>query len=156
MPFIIQRAHGAREEGGRMIRTFISGAVPAWAVLSAAILFFACAVKPAVTVTDADNGTKVEIKTDEVLAVKLEAQLGTGFGWKVVSESAALVLKGDPEQVSSTDQKPGGPEYQTFKFKAVKKERDRPQVPVCRRLEEGCKTPERIYDYRHCEITVFA
>lgn len=104
-----------------MIRTFISGAVPAWAVLSAAILFFACAVKPAVTVTDADNGTKVEIKTDEVLAVKLEAQLGTGFGWKVVSESAALVLKGDPEQVSSTDQKPGGPEYQTFKFKAVKR-----------------------------------
>ena len=104
-----------------MMRTFIFGAVPAWAVLVATIMFFACTVKPAVTVTDADTGTKVEIKTGEVLAVKLGAQLGTGFGWKVVSESKQLVLKGEPEQVSGGDQKPGGPDFQTFKFKAVAK-----------------------------------
>ncbi|HOD15545.1 MAG TPA: protease inhibitor I42 family protein [Spirochaetota bacterium] len=104
-----------------MMRIVISGAVPACVALSAAIMFFACTVKPAVTVTDADNGTKVEVKTGEVLAVKLEAQLGTGFGWKVISESTALVLKGDPEQISPGDQKPGGPEYQTFKFKAANK-----------------------------------
>ncbi len=104
-----------------MMRTFISGAIPVWVMLSAALLVFACTVKPAVTVTDADNGTKVEIKTGEVLAVRLEAQLGTGFGWKVISESAALVLKGDPEQVSPGDHKPGGPDYQTFRFKAVEK-----------------------------------
>lgn len=103
------------------MRTFIFGAVPAWVVLSAAVLFFACTVKPAVTVTDTDSGTKVEIKAGEVLAVKLGAQLGTGFGWKVVSESTLLVLKGEPEQLSREDQKPGGPDYQTFKFKAVEK-----------------------------------
>jgi inhibitor of cysteine peptidase len=104
-----------------MMRTFIFGVVPAWVVLSAAVLFFACTVKPAVTVSDADSGTKVEIKAGEVLAVKLGAQLGTGFGWKVVSENKLLVLKGEPEQVSREDQKPGGPDYQTFKFKAVEK-----------------------------------
>lgn len=104
-----------------MMRILLSGAVPSCVLLSAAILLFACTVKPAVTVTDADNGTKVEIKTGEVLAVKLEAQLGTGFGWKVISGSTVLVLRGDPEQISPGDQKPGGPEYQTFKFKAMKK-----------------------------------
>jgi predicted secreted protein len=104
-----------------MMRTLLFGTVPAWALLVATVLFFACAVKPAVTVSDADSGTKVEIKAGEVLAVKLGAQLGTGFGWKVVSESQQLVLKGEPEQVSGGDQKPGGPDYQTFKFKAAKK-----------------------------------
>ncbi|OHD66884.1 MAG: hypothetical protein A2176_12545 [Spirochaetes bacterium RBG_13_51_14] len=84
-------------------------------------MLFACAVKPAVTVTDVDNGTKVEIQSGEFLAVKLEAQLGTGYGWKVVSESEELVLKGEPEQVSKQGHKPGGPDIQTFKFKAVKK-----------------------------------
>lgn len=104
-----------------MVRTYISGIIPACVILSAAVLILACTVKPAVTVTDADNGTKVEIQTGKVLAVRLEAQLGTGFGWKVVSESAKLVLKGDPEQMAPGGQKPGGPEYQTFKFRAVEK-----------------------------------
>lgn len=104
-----------------MIRTYISGIIPACVILSAVVLILACTVKPAVTVTDADNGTKVEIQTGKVLAVRLEAQLGTGFGWKVVSESTKLVLKGDPEQMAPGDQKPGGPEYQTFKFRAVEK-----------------------------------
>lgn len=88
--------------------------------LSFAILA-SCAMKPAVTVTDEDNGTRVEIKNGELLAVRLAAQLGTGFGWKVISESKSLALKGEPEQVSKNGKLPGGTDYQTFKFKAVEK-----------------------------------
>lgn len=99
------------------MRTFMFGTIPA-ALLVLAALLFGCAVKPAVTVTEEDNGTKVEIKSGDVLAVKLSAQLGTGFGWKVVSENKNLALKGEPEQITKEEQKPGAPDFQTFKFKA--------------------------------------
>ncbi len=80
-----------------------------------------CAKKPAVTVTDEDNGTRVEIKTGEILAVRLSAQLGTGFGWKVVSSDNKLALKGEPEQVSEEGQMPGAPNFQVFRFRAAEK-----------------------------------
>jgi predicted secreted protein len=94
---------------------------------SLAVLFImtamscSCAVKPAVTVTASDSGTRVEIKSGDVLAVKLEAQLGTGFGWKVVSLNENLVQEGEAVQTPKGTGKPGGPEYQTFRFKAGKK-----------------------------------
>lgn len=80
-----------------------------------------CAKKPAVTVTDADNGTKVEIKSGEFLAVQLSAQLGTGFGWKVAAAGKNLALKGEPEQISREGQMPGASNYQVFRFKAAEK-----------------------------------
>ncbi len=80
-----------------------------------------CSVKPALTVTEADNGTAVDIKSGEILEVRLPAQLGTGFGWKVVSAGKNLALRGEPEQVSGGGGKPGGPELQSFKFKAGEK-----------------------------------
>ncbi len=80
-----------------------------------------CAVKPALTVTDEDNGTRVEIRSGEVLAVRLSAQLGTGFGWKVVAAGKNLEQKGEPQQVAKEGHKPGSPDYQVFRFKAVEK-----------------------------------
>ncbi len=77
-----------------------------------------CSVKPAITVTDSDSGSRIEIKLGEILSVRLAAQLGSGYGWKVVSENKALALKGEPEQISKEDQKPGGTDFQTFTFKA--------------------------------------
>jgi predicted secreted protein len=85
-----------------------------------------CMVKPAVIVTDDDSGSKVEIKQGDELAVRLAAQLGTGYGWKVVSKSDVLALKGEPAQISNEDQKPGSSEFQTFIFKA--KERGEAEI----------------------------
>ncbi len=104
-----------------MIRSFIVGVLPVWAFIAAAALFAACAIKPALTISDDDNGSKIEIDRGDILAVKLSAQLGTGYGWKVITRNRILVLKGVPEQVSRVDQKPGGMDYQTFKFKAMEK-----------------------------------
>jgi predicted secreted protein len=89
-----------------------------WAMMICMALFCSCSVKPAITVTDSDSGSRVEIKRGEILSVRLAAQLGSGYGWKVVSGNKALVLKGEPEQISKDDQKPGGADFQTFTFKA--------------------------------------
>lgn len=95
--------------------------IPLLALFLSAAVFSSCSGKPAMTLTDADNGTRVEIKSGDVLAVKLEAQLGTGFGWKVVSPYKNLAPDGEPAQVSKEDRKPGGPEFQMFRFKAGEK-----------------------------------
>jgi predicted secreted protein len=107
--------------GGHMHTTILFGKISLLALFLSFAILASCAMKPAVTVTDADNGTSVEIKSGDVLAVKLAAQLGTGFGWKVSTENKNLMLKGEPEQVSKNGQVPGGPDYQTFKFKAGEK-----------------------------------
>jgi predicted secreted protein len=99
-------------------QSFYGGAAAAVVAVCLAMLV-TCSVKPAVTATDADNGTRVELKKGEVLAVRLSAQLGTGFGWKVADHGGTLELMGEPEQVAGAGRKPGGPGFQTFKFKAV-------------------------------------
>ena len=104
-----------------MHSTVLFGKIPLLVLFLSVAILGSCSMKPAVTVTDADNGTRVEIKSGDVLAVKLAAQLGTGFGWKVITENKNLALKGEPEQVSKNGQVPGGPDYQTFKFKAGEK-----------------------------------
>jgi len=104
-----------------MHTTILFGRISLLALFLSVAILGSCSMKPAVTVTDVDNGTRVEIKSGEVLAVKLAAQLGTGFGWKVITENKNLTLKGEPEQVSKNGKIPGGTDYQTFKFKAVEK-----------------------------------
>ena len=100
------------------MRAFHIRKIYAWAMAVGVALLCSCSMKPAITVTDPDSGSRVEIKKGEILAVKLATQLGTGYGWKVVSPSKALVLKGEPEQISTREQKPGVSEYQTFLFRA--------------------------------------
>jgi predicted secreted protein len=107
--------------GGHMHNTLFFGKISVLALFLSIAMFASCGMKPAVTVTDTDNGTRVEIKSGDVLAVKLAAQLGTGFGWKVIGENKNLALKGEPEQVSKNGKLPGGTDFQTFKFKAVEK-----------------------------------
>jgi predicted secreted protein len=110
-----------KDQGGGTMCAIHIRKIYTWAMTLCVALFCSCSVKPAITVTDPDSGSRVEIKRGEILAVKLATQLGTGYGWKVVSESKALVLKGEPEQISKGEQKPGVSEYQTFTFKAEEK-----------------------------------
>ena len=112
--------------------------LPIMAVM-AAVIFIACAMKPAMTVGDDDNGTKIEIERGDLLAVKLSAQLGTGYGWKVVTENRILAIKGEPEQVSRQGQKPGGTDYQTFKFKATEKGEEALQLNYVEAWREDAK-----------------
>lgn len=115
-----------------------------WCLAAAALfmgIFISCSMKPAITVSDDDNGTRIEIKKGELLAVKLSAQLGTGYGWKVVTESKELVLKGEPEQVSGQGQKPGGPDYQTFRFTAARQGETELRLHYIQAWQRDVKTP---------------
>jgi inhibitor of cysteine peptidase len=109
------------ETGGVMIGTAALYRTLMLAMAVCVAMVFSCAVKPALTVTDADNGTRVEIRSGEILAVRLSAQLGTGFGWKVAAAGKNIEQKGEPQQVAKERQKPGAPDYQVFRFKAVEK-----------------------------------
>ncbi|MBP7737784.1 MAG: protease inhibitor I42 family protein [Spirochaetes bacterium] len=104
-----------------MIGTAVFNKTLMLAMIVSAAMMCSCSVKPAVTVTEADNGAAIDIKSGEILEVRLPAQLGTGFGWKVLSAGTNLAQKGEPEQVSGGGEKPGGPELQSFKFKAGEK-----------------------------------
>lgn len=104
-----------------MIGTAVFNKTLMLAMIVSVGMMCSCSGKPSVTMTEADNGTAVDIKSGEVLEVRLPAQLGTGFGWKVVSAGTNLALKGEPEQVPGGSGKPGGPELQSFKFKAGEK-----------------------------------
>lgn len=95
--------------------------IPLLVLVFFVFLFCFCARKPVMTLTGIDNGTRVEMQSGEVLAISLEAQLGTGYGWKVVSRSGKLVLDGEPSQAPVGKVRPGGLELQTFRFKAIEK-----------------------------------
>ncbi|MGB8509740.1 MAG: protease inhibitor I42 family protein [Pyrinomonadaceae bacterium] len=72
-----------------------------------------------VTVTEKEAGGKVCLSKGDVLAVRLEAQLGTGYGWQVVKyRSQQLELLGEPEQETPDKGAPGAIEHQIFRFKA--------------------------------------
>jgi predicted secreted protein len=82
----------------------------------------ACAVTGAeggpVTVTAADQGRTARVDRGGILVVKLEAQLGTGFLWRIVRNDAhVLAPLGEPEIEHPGEGKPGALEVQVFRFR---------------------------------------
>ncbi len=104
-----------------MIGTVLSCKTLMQAMIVSVAMISSCTMKPAVTIKDADNGTRVEINSGEILAVELSAQLGTGFGWKVLAAGKNLAQKGEPQQIAKEGQMPGAPNSQVFKFKAAER-----------------------------------
>ncbi|HLN29843.1 MAG TPA: protease inhibitor I42 family protein [Gemmataceae bacterium] len=72
-----------------------------------------------VTVTERDNNTTISLAKNDVLAVKLEAQLGTGYDWSFHgNDPKKLKETGKPEVESEGDGLPGKIEHEVFRFKA--------------------------------------
>jgi predicted secreted protein len=76
--------------------------------------------KPYMIITDADNGKGKNIPRGEEFWVKLQAQLGTGYSWKISSPEKDFEILGAPVTENTGKSIPGGFEYQIFKFKTVK------------------------------------
>lgn len=73
-----------------------------------------------VTLTDEANGGSVQLAPGDVLVVRLEARLGTGYGWSVAKcDSQQLRSHGDPEQETPPRGEPNAKEYQVFRFSAL-------------------------------------
>lgn len=74
--------------------------------------------KTVVNVTDKDNDGKVNLTKGSMLIVRLEAQLGTGFGWQVVKNSSnGLRQLGKPGLETTDSSSLGRIEVQVFRFK---------------------------------------
>ena len=86
---------------------------------AAVCMFFACST-PSFIITEGDTGKKMDVYKDSVFAVKLEAQLGTGYSWKVESGGADFEQIGKPDVITSGQKKTGGIDIQVFTFKAIK------------------------------------
>ena len=74
------------------------------------------------TVTEKENGQKVLVPLNDVLEVKLETQLGTGYSWKVVEFNAGLLEFLEDSVVKPSGEKlVGTKEHHLFRFRAKAK-----------------------------------
>ena len=68
---------------------------------------------------EADNEKTVRLAKGDELEVRLEAQLGTGYSWRVTKfDERILDRLGEPVVESSKDAKPGSTEVQVFRYRA--------------------------------------
>lgn len=76
------------------------------------------------TVTNADNGSQVNLKVGDTLSVQLTSNPSTGFSWQVVStDDKVLQAVGEPQfsLPAGSTARPGAPGTQTFTLNAVGK-----------------------------------
>lgn len=82
------------------------------------------AVRPAtaapaetIVVGEEDDGREVSLRRGDTLVVRLEARLGTGYGWRVVrADARRLRPLGDSIEPGRAGE--GEAEFQVFRFKA--------------------------------------
>jgi inhibitor of cysteine peptidase len=87
-------------------------------VLLAAALFSQAAFAATKTITDADKGGTIHMKTGDTLEVRLEANPSTGFMWFLKKESARLLKLTGQTQTEATEPGVGRPVFQVFEFQA--------------------------------------
>ena len=87
-------------------------------VLLAPLLAVMCATAPSVVITEADNAKNVPLKKGQILQLSLEAQLSTGYGWKI-SGLSGVEAYGDIEVKTASDIMTGGKDIQIMRFRAI-------------------------------------
>ena len=84
-------------------------------------LFSGCGAN-GTSITDADNGKQITVKSGDVITVTLASNPTTGYSWQVMEiDNAVLVQQGDPEyrQASGTEGLVGAGGTETFRFKGT-------------------------------------
>ncbi len=84
-------------------------------------LFSGCGTK-GTSLTDADNGKQITVKSGDLVTLTLVSNPTTGYSWQVMEiDSAILVQDGEPEykQSSGSEGLVGAGGTETFRFKAV-------------------------------------
>lgn len=104
-----------------------------------------------VVVTEAQNGQNVQIGTNDVLIVRLQAQAGTGYSWAVTTVPSFLRLsQEDSEPTGRTI--PGGTEVQLFTFKPISSGNALLSFTYRRPWETG-QPPARTYNVKVSVVT---
>lgn len=94
-------------------------------IAAAAILTFlvsGCTNSPAIMVKTGSGEQTVTAKAGKTFSIQLEAQLSTGYSWKMFDAPAALItVKEDVLTQKSNGDKTGGFEIQEFVLKSMEK-----------------------------------
>ena len=100
----------------KLMRTFI-----VILVFLAMALFSGCGTN-GTSLTDADNGKQIIVKSGDVMTITLVSNPTTGYSWQVMEIDETLLLqKGDPEykQSPGTEGLVGAGGVETFRFEAI-------------------------------------
>jgi inhibitor of cysteine peptidase len=90
----------------------------------AAILFLAAVCGPQMavaatrTVTDAEKGGVIALKSGDVLEVRLSSNPSTGYRWSLHPNSTPLLVLLDESSTKQTEPGVGRPIFQVFRFQA--------------------------------------
>lgn len=107
----------------------VSGFWRGWFVAALALVLASCSPpvggSPAeVTVEKAAAGSTLTLNVDQILAVKLESNPTTGYGWHILEvDDTILQSQGDPEYIQQDTQgtpRVGVGGWETLRFKALK------------------------------------
>jgi predicted secreted protein len=71
-----------------------------------------------INVTEDDHGKIIRVAEGDTLAIRLKAQLGTGYSWSVMTHVPSLLKPIGEAKQEKLNGLPGGYEYQVFLFEA--------------------------------------
>jgi len=98
--------------------------------------------------TEQQNGKAISIGSATTLVVKLPAQLGTGYSWRVVETPSSVLSSADKPRIETTDAKGAGrQERQVFTFTPVKAGTVLLKLHYVRSWDKETK-PEKIYSVK--------
>lgn len=87
-----------------------------------AFLISGCTNSPSIMVKTGSGEQTVTAKAGKTFSIQLEAQLSTGYSWKLIDAPASLItVKEDVLTQKSDGDKAGGFEIQEFIFKSMDK-----------------------------------
>ena len=92
-------------------------------MLTSVYIFSGCAIAEK-TYTESNNGDNLNLKINDVITIKLESNITTGFKWNISNETdtgIASFISSDYKQNSTDKDLAGAGGYETFTFKAESK-----------------------------------
>jgi inhibitor of cysteine peptidase len=114
-------------------------------VMLLAVLFlaFSCATRGGVTLHASDDGSQVELRRGQSMAISLEGNPTTGYTWEAVAyDEDVLRQVGEPEFTPQSDAV-GAPGSQVLRFKALREGQTTLQLVYHRPWEDA--EPERVF-----------
>jgi inhibitor of cysteine peptidase len=92
-------------------------------ILIVLLVFSGCMVAGK-TFTESDNGKNLNLKVNDVITIKLESNITTGYKWNLSDETSTdimTLISSDYKTANTDESLVGGGGYETFNFKAKSK-----------------------------------
>ena len=108
-------------------------------LLTAVYIFSGCNIK-GVTYTESNNGDNLNLKINDVIKIRLESNITTGFKWNLSNETdtgIVSLISSDYKQASTDKELVGAGGYETFTFKAKSKGNTTIVITYNKPWEEG-------------------